>query len=86
MDKKVNVANVNFFTPLRGYTPSKKIKKGEVCQDLKAEEFYKIYQEYKSTGIYVALWRCCLKFHQKFKITKRRIMFEELKKLLIIII
>ncbi|WAM01860.1 hypothetical protein ONA02_04305 [Mycoplasmopsis felis] len=52
MDKKVNISNVNFFTPLRGYTPSKKIKKGEVCQDLKAEEFYKIYQEYKSTGIY----------------------------------
>ncbi|MCU9931467.1 hypothetical protein NW733_01860 [Mycoplasmopsis felis] len=55
MDKKVNISNVNFFTPLRGYTPSKKIKKGEVCQKhLKAEEFYKIYQEYKSTGIY---WR-----------------------------
>ncbi|MCU9931703.1 hypothetical protein NW733_03330 [Mycoplasmopsis felis] len=51
MDKKVNISNVNFFTPLRGI-PLKKIKKGEVCQDLKAEEFYKIYQEYKSTGIY----------------------------------
>ncbi|UWV83576.1 hypothetical protein [Mycoplasmopsis felis] len=70
-----------------GIPPQKKSKKEKYVKHLKAEEFYKIYQEYKSTrDIRMALWRCCLKFHQKFKITKRRIMFEELKKLLIIII
>ncbi|MCU9937277.1 hypothetical protein NW731_02030 [Mycoplasmopsis felis] len=52
MDKKVNVAMLTFYT-FEGVYPLKK-KKEKYVKDLKAEEFYKIYQEYKSTGIY---WR-----------------------------
>ncbi|WP_322875860.1 hypothetical protein RNN91_04110 [Mycoplasmopsis felis] len=45
-----------FLTPLRGCTPSKKSKKmRSISRNLKAEEFYKIYQEYNSTGVHGAL-------------------------------
>ncbi|WP_322901729.1 hypothetical protein [Mycoplasmopsis felis] len=45
-----------FLTPLSGYNPSKKSKKRRsISRNLKAEEFYKIYQEYNSTGVHSAL-------------------------------
>ncbi|WP_322900470.1 hypothetical protein [Mycoplasmopsis felis] len=40
---------------MRGCTPQKNQKRRSISRNLKAEEFYKIYQEYNSTEVHGAL-------------------------------
>ncbi|WP_322900769.1 hypothetical protein [Mycoplasmopsis felis] len=70
-----------FLTPLRGYTPQKNQKRRSISRNLKAEEFYKIYQEYNSTGLHGAL-KMLFKISVKVQNNKKKNNVWRIKKII----
>ncbi|MCU9932180.1 hypothetical protein [Mycoplasmopsis felis] len=70
-----------FLTPLRDIPPQKNQKRRSISRNLKAEEFYKIYQEYKSTGIYGAL-KMLFKISLKVQNNKKKNNVWRIKKII----